>query len=143
MTTIGSTPPVTSNAQSASAAATASTTVDYNSFLQLMIQEMKNQDPTSPSDPTQYMSQLASFSSVEQEVNTNNKLDSLLTTSSLSQAESVIGKTVSSSDGKTSGTVASVLLGTGGTATATLTNGSTLALGSGVTIGNAPASSGS
>ena len=75
---------------------------------------MKNQDPTSPSDPTQYLSQLASFSNVEQAVQTNSKLDTLLTTSSLTQAESVLGKTVSSADGSLSGKVTSVALGTGG-----------------------------
>ena len=58
------------------------TTVDYNSFLKLLVQEMKNQDPTSPTDPTQYLGQLASFSNVEQAVQTNGKLDTLLTTSS-------------------------------------------------------------
>ena len=133
MTTVSPASAVTSASAVSNSTASAAT-IDYNSFLQLMIQEMKNQDPTSPSDPTQYMSQLASFSSVEQQVNTNNKLDSLLTSSSLNQAEGVIGKTVTSPDGKTVGTVASVLLGAGGAATATLTNGSTLALDSGVTV---------
>ena len=121
----------------AAAAATstaAATRVDYNSFLQLLVQEMKNQDPTSPSDPTQYLSQLASFSNVEQAVQTNSKLDTLLTMSSLTQAENVIGKTVSSSDGSVSGKVASVALASGGSATATLDNGSTLALDSTVTV---------
>ena len=71
---------------------------------------MKNQDPTSPSDPTQYLSQLASFSNVEQAVQTNSKLDTMLTTSSLTQAEGVIGKTVTSGDGSVSGQVVSVAL---------------------------------
>lgn len=123
-----------STAAAVSAATAKSATVDYNSFLTLMIAELKNQNPTSPSDPTQYMSQLASFSSVEQQVNTNTKLDSMLTANALSQADGVIGYAVSSADGKTSGIVSSVTLGSGGALTATLTNGSTLALGSGVKI---------
>ena len=132
VTTVTNTGTTASTAASATAAKTA--TVDYDSFLKLMIAELKNQDPTKPSDPTQYMSQLASFSSVEQQVNTNTKLDSLLTASSLSQADGVIGYTVTSADGATSGVVSSVTLGSGGALTATLANGSTLPLGSGVKV---------
>ncbi len=123
----------TTNPTAANTAAAAAT-VDYNSFLKLMVQELKNQDPTNPSDPTQYLSQLASFSSVEQGIQTNGKLDSLLTTSSLSQAEGVIGKQVTSADKSVSGKVVSVLLGSGNSVTATLDNGKTLALGTGVTL---------
>ena len=36
-------------------------------FLKLMMDQLQNQDPLNPSDPTQYMSELASFSSLEQE----------------------------------------------------------------------------
>jgi flagellar basal-body rod modification protein FlgD len=123
-----------STAAAASAATAAATTVDYNSFLKLLVQEMKNQDPTKPSDPTQYLSQLASFSNVEQAVQTNSKLDSLLTSSSLTQAENLIGKKVSSFDGSLSGTVVSVSLASGGAATATLDTGSTLTLDSTVKV---------
>lgn len=125
----------TSTAKTATSAAAQAATVDYNSFLQLLVQELKNQDPTQPSDPTQYLSQLASFSNVEQAVNTNSKLDTLLTTSALTQAETMIGKTVTSADGSTSGTVASVALGSSGSATATLTNGGTLTLDNTITVG--------
>jgi flagellar basal-body rod modification protein FlgD len=128
------TPTSASTAAAASAATAAATTVDYNSFLKLLVQEMKNQDPTKPSDPTQYLSQLASYSNVEQAVQTNSKLDSLLTSSSLTQAENLIGKRVSSFDGSLSGTVVSVSLASGGAATATLDTGSTLALDSTVKV---------
>jgi flagellar basal-body rod modification protein FlgD len=79
-------------------------TVDYTEFLQLLVAELKNQDPTSPTDPTQYMSQLASFSTVEQQVQTNATLDALLS----AQASNIIGKTVKSADG-TNGDVELVL----------------------------------
>jgi flagellar basal-body rod modification protein FlgD len=110
-----------------------SNTLDYNNFLQLLVAQMKNQDPTNPSDPTAFVSQLASFSSVEQEVNTNSKLDALLTQTELSQGASVIGRTVTSSDGSISGKVASVQITSSGS-TATLENGETLSLGAGVTF---------
>ncbi len=72
----------------ASTATAASATVDYNEFLQLLVAELQNQDPTNPADPTQYMSQLASFSSVEQQVQTNSTLDSLLA----AQAGGLVGQ---------------------------------------------------
>jgi flagellar basal-body rod modification protein FlgD len=112
----------------------ATPTVDYNSFLQLLIAEMQHQDPTNPTDPTQFISQLASFSSVEQSVDTNSKLDTMLTTSALSQAEQAIGRTATSADGSVTGQVVAVNIGTGGTVTALLADGTQLPLGAGVTI---------
>ena len=35
-------------------------------FLKLLVAQMKNQDPTNPSDPTQFVSELAQFSQLEQ-----------------------------------------------------------------------------
>ena len=119
---------------STSTASTNSATVDYNSFLKLLVAELQNQDPTNPADPMQYMSQLASFSAVGQTVQTNTKLDTMLTNQALAQADSAIGRTVTSADGNTSGVVSSATIGTGGAITATLTNGSTLALGTGTVV---------
>ncbi len=128
---ISSASPLTSNASSASSSAAPSApTVDYTQFLKLLVAELRNQDPTAPTDPTQYMSQLASFSTVEQQVQTNATLDALLS----AQASNIIGKTVTSADGKTTGLVAAVELLTGGGAIARLTNGSQVALGPGVTV---------
>jgi flagellar basal-body rod modification protein FlgD len=133
-TTTSSAPTTNTSTSNTAAAASSAATVDYNSFLKLMVAELQNQDPTNPADPTQYMSQLASFSAVGQAVQTNQKLDTILTTSALSQAESAIGHTVTSADGQTSGTVSSVSIGKDGSVTATLVGGATLSLGSGVTI---------
>ena len=125
-----------SSTTTSSSSTASATTVDYNSFLKLLVAELQNQDPTSPADPTQYMSQLASFSAVGQTVQTNTKLDTLLTSSALTQAEGTIGRKVTSADGATSGTVKSVAIGTGGTVTATLDTGRTVVMGSGVTVGS-------
>ena len=119
---------------STATSSTSSATVDYNSFLKLLVAELQNQDPTNPADPMQYMSQLASFSAVGQTVQTNTKLDTMLTNQALVQADEAIGRTVTSSDGKTSGVVSSATIGTGGAITAILTNGSTLALGTGTVV---------
>lgn len=45
--------------------------VDKDAFLQLLVTQMQYQDPLNPSDNTQYMSQLAQFSSLEQMQNMN------------------------------------------------------------------------
>ena len=124
----------TSSGSATQAASSAAATVNYNQFLQLLVAELKNQDPTAPTDPTQYMSQLASFSTVEQQITTNNTLSSLLTSSALSQADDVIGRSITSADGNTKGTIASVTIGSSGSNTATLTSGSTIALTNGVVI---------
>lgn len=113
--------------------ATSKTAVDYQSFLKLLIAQMKNQDPTKPMDSTEYVAQLATFSQVEQSVQTNTKLDQLLQSSALSQADSLIGRTIASADGKTSGKVEEVRLsGTG--LIAVLEDGTEVAIGTGVII---------
>lgn len=133
-TSVAAANPSTSTTSTSASSAASATTVDYNSFLKLLVAELQNQDPTSPADPTQYMSQLASFSAVGQTVQTNTKLDTLLTSSALTQAEGTVGRKVTSADGTTTGTVASVAIGTGGTVTATLDTGKTVVMGSGVTV---------
>ena len=37
-----------------------------NTFLQLLVAQIKNQDPTNPTDSVQFLSQLAQFSQLEQ-----------------------------------------------------------------------------
>ena len=109
------------------------TSVDYNSFLKLLIAQMKNQDPTQPMDSTQYVSQLATFSQVEQTVQTNTKLDQIMQSSALSQADSLIGRSITSADGSTTGTVKEVRLATSGLV-AVLEDGKEVSVGPGVTV---------
>jgi flagellar basal-body rod modification protein FlgD len=107
--------------------------LDYDAFLRLLIAQMKNQDPTKPTDPAQFVAQLASFSSVEQAIKTNNKLDALMTAMAMSQAEGLIGRTVTSEDGTITGTVTGVRVISGG-AVAILEDGRQVLLGPGVTV---------
>jgi flagellar basal-body rod modification protein FlgD len=118
---------------SSSAATSSAGTLNYNNFLKLLLAQMKNQDPTEPMKSTDYMAQLATFSQVEQSMIGNSKLDALLSSSALSQADSVIGRTVTSSDGQISGQVASVRITSEG-ALAKLTDGNELLLGPGIVI---------
>ena len=104
----------TSNTANNAAAASAKATLNYNDFLQLLIAQMKNQDPTSPMDASQQISQLASFSQVEQQIQTNSHLETVLQNQWISQASDYIGKQIMSADGKTTGTIKQVSVYTDG-----------------------------
>jgi flagellar basal-body rod modification protein FlgD len=49
-----------------------------NVFLQLFIAQLKNQDPTTPADPTQFVTQLAQFSNLEQSTQQTSDLAAIL-----------------------------------------------------------------
>jgi flagellar basal-body rod modification protein FlgD len=55
----------------------ATITSDFDMFLQLLTTQMRNQDPLNPADSTEYTAQLATFSGVEQQVQTNDLLRDL------------------------------------------------------------------
>lgn len=52
---------------------------DFETFLKMLTVQMRNQDPLNPIDATDYAVQLATFSSVEQQVLTNSLLEQILT----------------------------------------------------------------
>jgi flagellar basal-body rod modification protein FlgD len=64
---------------SQSAAPNVNDLANENTFLQLFIAQLQNQDPTSPSDPTQFVSQLAQFSDLEQTIQMNTTLTGIKT----------------------------------------------------------------
>lgn len=66
---------------------TGTTELGKEAFLQLLVCQMKNQDPLNPSTDTQYVAQLAQFSQLEQ-------LQNLSSTSEQSQAFALVGKNV-------------------------------------------------
>jgi flagellar basal-body rod modification protein FlgD len=51
---------------------------DFDSFLQLLTTQLKNQDPLSPLDANQFTEQLVQFSAVEQAIKSNDVLGQLL-----------------------------------------------------------------
>jgi flagellar basal-body rod modification protein FlgD len=72
-------------------------TLNQSDFLKLLIAQLKNQDPLSPMDSTQFTSQMAQFSSLEQLTNINTNLAGLAQVTSAinnSEAMGMIGKTV-------------------------------------------------
>ena len=69
-----------------------------SAFLELMITQLKNQDPLSPQDNTQFIAQLAQFSSVESLDKLNNNFDSFtnnFVANQALQASSLVGRSVS------------------------------------------------
>jgi flagellar basal-body rod modification protein FlgD len=97
-----------------------SLTLNTNEFLNLMMDELQNQDPLNPSssDPTQYLTELAQMTSVEQETNTATNTQTTAQAQSVSQAVGLIGDSVtyldSSNGNKVTGTVSSVQITSSG-----------------------------
>ena len=84
-----------------SSSLTGSINMNKNDFLQLLMAQLQNQDPMSPEDPKDFVSQLAQFSSLEQQINSNQNLSDLSTaikslqqSQSMAQGVSLLGKTV-------------------------------------------------
>lgn len=71
-----------SGSSAASTTSTTSTqtesTLDRDAFLKLLITQLQNQDPMNPMENTEYISQLAQFTSLEQMQSVNTNLESLL-----------------------------------------------------------------
>lgn len=63
---------------------------DFNNFLTLLTTQLKNQDPLSPMDSTQFTSQLVQFASVEQQINANTNLEKIVGIQNATLAASII-----------------------------------------------------
>lgn len=107
--------------------------VDYDTFLKLLVAQMKNQDPTSPMESTDYVAQLATFSQVEQSVQIKNKLDEMIQANALAQAASFIGREIAAMDGSVTGIVKEVQVYSDGVI-AVLEGGEKVAMSAGVVI---------
>jgi flagellar basal-body rod modification protein FlgD len=70
---------------------------NFGDFLNMLMTQLKNQDPSSPLDSNQFTQELVSFSGVEQQINTNNSLTQLIQLTQageLMQGSSLAGKQV-------------------------------------------------
>jgi flagellar basal-body rod modification protein FlgD len=103
-------------------------TSDYNTFLKLLTAQLKNQDPLSPMDTNTFTQQLVAMNGVQQQLQTNSLLQTLVNQSSgAGPAVNLIGKqvqaaspTVGMTDGQASWTYA--LGGNAASATLTITD---------------------
>jgi flagellar basal-body rod modification protein FlgD len=75
---------------------------NFSTFLTLLTTQLQNQDPLNPMDSSQFTQQLVMFSQVEQQINTNNNLQTLIAlnhSNALSNATSYLGKSVTITTG--------------------------------------------
>ncbi len=99
MTTASATASGTPAAQAAGTNATAASSLGSNltDFLKLLMTQLQNQDPTQPLDTNQFTTQLVQFANVEQQINANTNLTTLIQLSQggqLLQAGALVGKQV-------------------------------------------------
>lgn len=76
---------------------------DLDSFLLLLTSQLKNQDPLSPMDSTEFTNQLVQFAQVEQAINSNDNLTSLIGLSQqniVTNSVNYIGKTIEANSAK-------------------------------------------
>ena len=73
---------------------TANQQLGKDDFLKLLITQLTNQDPTSPMENTEFIGQMAQFSSLEQMTNMNQSFTKMAEMINASQAANTIGKTV-------------------------------------------------
>jgi flagellar basal-body rod modification protein FlgD len=93
----GSSTSSTSTAQAAGTAASQQIAGNFDTFLQLLTTQLQNQDPLDPLDTTQFTEQLVEFASVQQQVDMNSNLQTLISMQQTSQATSalqLVGSTV-------------------------------------------------
>jgi len=73
-TPMASDPSGTSSTSSSNDSSDSSATISANDFLTLLVTEMQNQDPTSDTDPNEYINQLVNVNSLEQLIDINQTL---------------------------------------------------------------------
>lgn len=94
--------PTTGVSDSQSSSAAKQLSGNFDTFLTLLTAQLKNQDPLSPMDSAQFTQQLVQFSSVEQQINSNKNLESLISltkSNATNSAVSYLGHDVTITDG--------------------------------------------
>ncbi|MGE5502965.1 MAG: flagellar hook assembly protein FlgD [Actinomycetota bacterium] len=76
---------------SQSAASSSKLAQNFDTFLTMLTTQLKHQDPLSPMDSTQFTSQLVQFASVEQQINANKNLETLIGVQKTNQTAAAIG----------------------------------------------------
>jgi len=80
-----------STSTSSAAAAADTSGITSSDFLTLLVTEMKNQDPTQPTDPNAYIQQLVGVNSLQQLISINQELGGLGSSTSTGTTTSAAG----------------------------------------------------
>jgi flagellar basal-body rod modification protein FlgD len=124
----GSTTSGSSNSSSSSSSSSSTSSAsqqiagNFDTFLQLLTTQLQNQDPLSPMDTTQFTQQLVEFASVEQQIDMNTNMQTLISMQQTTEATSalqLVGSTVT-----LSGSAATLSNATNSPATWSLTTSS-------------------
>jgi flagellar basal-body rod modification protein FlgD len=83
--------------------------LDKDSFMKLLITELRYQDPTRPMEDREFIAQMAQFSTLEQMSNMNKEITGLLKSSRSSEAFSLLGKHVEALDSATGRRVSGIV----------------------------------
>ncbi|QCX32347.1 flagellar hook capping protein [Caloramator sp. E03] len=82
--------------------------VDKDAFLKILTVELSNQDPLNATDNTEYISQLAQFTALEQMQNLNSNFEKMLLLQKFTEGAMLIGKNVEFSTYDSSGNATTV-----------------------------------
>ena len=137
--TEGVSPFLTPNTSGTSSASSTSSLGDQNTFMQLLVAQMKYQDPMNPTDSSQSLSQMAQFSALQEMTTVATNMQALIQSQTAFGAASMIGKTVHWTDSNGSAQTGTVD-GTTFTASGPLLsiNGQGVALSQVSSVGSAP-----
>jgi flagellar basal-body rod modification protein FlgD len=100
-----------STAATTAASSSSNLPISNNQFLQLLMTELKNQNPMNPnsSDPMQFVTELAQFTAVEQQTYTAESTQTMAAGQNNANAIAMIGHTVDYTDPTTQATASGVV----------------------------------
>jgi flagellar basal-body rod modification protein FlgD len=133
-TTTSSTSSASSTAQAANSSASQQLAGNFDEFLQLLTTQLQNQNPLDPLDTNQFTQQLVEFAGVEQQINMNTNLQTLISMQQTSEATSALqlvgstvtvgGQTATLSNATSSSAIWNLTAASPATANLTITNSS-------------------
>ena len=89
-------PAAASSPSTSTTPASSTTNVTKDEFLQLLVAQIRNQDPLNPADGTQFLTQLAQFQTLEQSMNMGTDLSAIR-----SDLDALVGATTGTTTGTT------------------------------------------
>ena len=92
---------IPANTATASSSTIPTQTLSQADFLKLVVAQMSNQDPMNPQSDTQFISQMATFSSLQEAQTTGSEISGMRSDQQIQQANDLIGRSVDLQSGST------------------------------------------